>query len=137
MNITTILLYFRIFGGVMVICAIGITIYYRIMFQINENLAIKLNLDLHQDEKRQAKEPHKMCKVNVTYDLRDSGLLEIQNERKSRIREVCEMCRRNRSSEECNHITMDEDEHGRLMYDNLIVDDKHKVRLYSFILLAT
>ena len=79
--------------------------------------------------------PHKLdtgvtdstCEVNPVSSLENSVLNEIQNERKSRIREVCEMCRRNRSSMECNHLTMDEDDNERIMYKNLLVDDKHKV----------
>ena len=65
------------------------------------------------------------CSVDVNYNL--FGLKKIQDERKSRIRNVCDMCRRNRTSMECNHITMDEDYHSKIVYKNLLVNDKHKV----------
>ena len=68
------------------------------------------------------------CKVNPVSSLENSVLNEIQNERKSRIHEVCEMCLRNRSAMECNHLTMDEDEHKANIYTKLIVDEKHKVK---------
>ena len=67
------------------------------------------------------------CRAEVIYRLADSGLKKIQDERKSRLRDVCNMCRRNRTSMECNHVTMDEDYHRRFMYTNLLVNDKHKV----------
>ena len=28
---------------------------------------------------------------------------------------------------ECNHVTMDEDYHSKIVYKNLLVNDKHKV----------
>ena len=67
------------------------------------------------------------CRVNLVYNLTNTGLDVIQKERKKRIHKVCEMCRNNRSSMECNHITFDEDYHTTLMYKNLLVDDKNKV----------
>ena len=72
--------------------------------------------------------PLKGCKVYIN-NLIESRLSKIQNERKSRIREVCEMCRRNRSSMECNHLTMDEDYHNATIYKKLFVDDKHRVSI--------
>ena len=74
-----------------------------------------------------------VCKVDVINSLVVSGLKAIQNERKSRMREVCEMCRRNRSAMECNHLTMDEDAHKRIMYKHFYVNDKHKVSNYTFL----
>ena len=44
------------------------------------------------------------CTVSIIYNLSSSGLKEVQNERKSRIKEVCDTCRRNRVSTECNHV---------------------------------
>ena len=67
------------------------------------------------------------CKIDVLHNLNNSPLKKVQNERKSRIRDVCNMCQRNRTSMECNHVTMDEDYHKKIIYENLIVDDKHKV----------
>ena len=67
------------------------------------------------------------CRVEAIYGFADSGLKKIQDERKSRLRDVCNMCRRNRTSMECNHVTMDEDYHRRFVYTNLLVNDKHKV----------
>ena len=67
------------------------------------------------------------CNVKLTRYLNGSGLEKIQQERKSRIKQVCDKCRRNRTSMECNHLTMDEDHHNEIMYDNFIVDDKHEV----------
>ena len=72
--------------------------------------------------------PLRGCQVDIN-NLLDSGLHKIQNERKSRIREVCEMCRRNGSSMECRHLTMDEDYHNASIYNKLFVDDKHKVSI--------
>ena len=69
-------------------------------------------------------ELNRPCKVDNSVN---SALKKIQNERKSRIRDVCDMCRRNRTSMECNHVTMDEDSPRKVVYKNLIVDDKHKV----------
>ena len=72
------------------------------------------------------------CDVQLITNLVESKLWEIQNERKSRIREVCEMCRRNRSSMECNHLTMDEDhleDHKSNIYNKFYVSDKHKVSI--------
>ena len=54
------------------------------------------------------------CQVDVVNNLTTSGLNKIQNERKSRIRNVCDMCRRNRTSMECNHVTLDEDYHTKI-----------------------
>ena len=67
------------------------------------------------------------CRVNIVDNLTTSGLNAIQNERKSRIKDVCEQCRRNRTSMECNHITLNEDEHDNFMYHNILVDDMHQV----------
>ena len=73
------------------------------------------------------------CAVRIIYNLSGSGLKEVQDERKSRIRDVCDICRRNRVSMECNHVTLDEDYHrGREdFYGNLVVNDKHKVGSFS------
>ena len=68
------------------------------------------------------------CRVDVIYRLTDSGLKKIQDERKSRLRDICNMCCRNRMSMECNHVTTDEDYHRRFVYTNLLVNDKHKVQ---------
>ena len=68
------------------------------------------------------------CRVEVIYRLADSELKKIQDDRKSRLRDVCIMCRRNRTSTECNHVTTDEDYHRRFWYTNLLVNDKHKVQ---------
>ena len=67
------------------------------------------------------------CNVDAIYSLAESGLKKIQDERKSRLRNVCNMCSKNRTSMECNHVTMDEDFHRRFVYTNLLVNDKHKV----------
>ena len=72
------------------------------------------------------------CVVRIIYNLSSSGLKEVQNERKSRIRDVCDMCRRNRTSIECNHVVLDEDYRDREdFYGNLVVNDKHKVGSFS------
>ena len=73
------------------------------------------------------------CAVRIIYNLSSSGLKVIQNERKSRIRDVCDMCRRNRTSIECNHVVRDEDYHRDRedFYGNLVVNDKHKVGSFS------
>ena len=70
------------------------------------------------------------CKIDVVDNLTTSGLKKIQNERKSRIRNVCDMCRRNRTSMECNHVTLDEEQHDNSMYHNLLVDEIHQVRVF-------
>ena len=73
------------------------------------------------------------CSEDVNYNL--SGLKKIQDERKSRIRNVCEECRRNRTSMECSHVTMDKDYHSKIVYKNLLVNDKHKVsKAMAFVL---
>ena len=76
-----------------------------------------------------------MCKVQMVSDLEKSGLKDIQDERKFRIKKVCEMCRRhgNSSSNECYHLALNGDhrryaDYRRKFYNNLLVDDKHKVR---------
>ena len=61
------------------------------------------------------------CNVKLIRYLNGSGLEKIQQERKSRIKQVCDKCHRNRTSMECDHLTMDEDHHNEIMYDNLIV----------------
>ena len=70
------------------------------------------------------------CRVRIIYNLNSSGLLKIQNERKSRVREVCDMCRRNKTSMECDHVAEKIDYlHVRPeMYSHLLVNDKHKVK---------
>ena len=73
------------------------------------------------------RETNSTCEVDVVYNLTTSGLKKIQNERKSRIRDVCEKCRSHRSWMECNHVALDKDKHNNIMYENLIVDDVHKV----------
>ena len=70
------------------------------------------------------------CKVENVDNLTSSGLKKIQDQRKSRIRDICDMCRRNRTSMECNHVTLDEDEHNNLMYRNLLVDEMHQVSVF-------
>ena len=72
------------------------------------------------------------CKVGVVENLTSSGLRKIQKERKSRIKDVCDVCRRNRTSMECNHVTLDDDEHYTLMYYDLLVDEMHKVCGFFF-----
>ena len=67
------------------------------------------------------------CQVDVVSNLTGSGLKRIQKERKSRIKDVCDMCRMNRTSMECNHVTLDEDYHNNNMYDSILVDDIHEV----------
>ena len=69
------------------------------------------------------------CRVRIIYNLNTSGLKEIQDERKSRIKDVCGMCRRNRSSVGCTHVAPDTEYHRsfQTFYANLLVDDKHKV----------
>ena len=51
------------------------------------------------------------CRMEVVYSLADSGLKKTQDERKSRLTNVCNVCRRNRTSMECNHVTTNEDYH--------------------------
>ena len=75
------------------------------------------------------------CNVHVVSDISNSGLEKIQKERKSRIKKVCDMCRKNRSSMECNHVTMGGDYRGKIMYQNLIADEKHKVVLFYIVTL--
>ena len=73
------------------------------------------------------------CSVDLKYNL--YCWKKIQDERKSRIRNVCDMCRRNRTSMECNHVTMDEDYRSKIVYKNLLVNDKHKVsKAMAFVL---
>ena len=69
------------------------------------------------------------CRLHIIYNLSSSGLKEVQDERKSRIKDVCDMCRRNKSSAECTHVAPDTDYRRNLQifYGNLLVDDKHKV----------
>ena len=71
------------------------------------------------------------CRVRIIYNLNSSGLKEIQDERKSRIKDVCGMCRRNRSFVGCNHVALDKDYQDRQdFYGNLVANDKHKVRTF-------
>ena len=59
----------------------------------------------------------------------NSDLEEVQEQRKERIRKVCAMCKNKRSSSgECNHVTPEDDHHGKYMYEKLLVDEKHKVK---------
>ena len=73
--------------------------------------------------------PLQRCKTDIINNLVESSLWEIQKERKSRIREVCEMCRRNGSAMECNHLTMNGNYHSTKIYNKIFVDDKHKVSI--------
>ena len=68
------------------------------------------------------------CREGLVYNLKESRLDKIQKERKSTVKEVCKMCRRNGSSTECNHVSLDEDSHFPGMYENFYVDEKHKVK---------
>ena len=70
------------------------------------------------------------CRVSIIYNLNNTRLKVIQEERKSKIKEVCDMCRTNRTSMECNHVALDADYHRDppVMYNFLLVNDKHKVR---------
>ena len=68
------------------------------------------------------------CRESLTYNLKESGLDKIQKQRKSTVKEVCKMCKRNKSSEECSHVSLQDDSHFPEMYENLIVDEKHKVK---------
>ena len=70
------------------------------------------------------------CKVRIIYNLNSTRLKVIQDERKSKIKEVSDMCSRNRTPVECNHVTLDADYHRDppAMYNFLLVNDKHKVR---------
>ena len=72
------------------------------------------------------------CKIQVIYNLSNSNLKQFQDERKSRIKEVCDMCRRNRSFVGCDHVAERVDyRHVRPdLYNHLLVNDKHKVRDY-------
>ena len=67
------------------------------------------------------------CKVDIVNNLTTSGLKKIQDERKSQVKKVCDICRRKRTSIDCNHITLNEDYHNNIMYDGILVDDMHKV----------
>ena len=75
-----------------------------------------------------------ICAVQIVYDLNSSCLKDMQQERKFRIKKVCEMCHHdNMSSMDCNHLTLNEDyrlykDYARKFYNTLLVDDKHKVR---------
>ena len=73
------------------------------------------------------------CAVRIIDNLSSSGLKEIQDERKSHVKKVCDMCQRNRTSIECNHVVLDEDYHRDRedFYGNLVVNDKHKVGSFS------
>ena len=69
------------------------------------------------------------CRVRIIYNLNSSGLKEVQDERESRIKDVCDMCRRNGSCVGCNHVALDKDYQDRQdFYGNLVVDEKHKVK---------
>ena len=57
---------------------------------------------------------------------------DTQDGRKLRISRVCEMCKHNRSTMDCNHVTLDTDFHGNYMYSNMLVDERHKVNLFMF-----
>ena len=69
------------------------------------------------------------CNLELISNLTGTDLEKIQNERKATINEVCNMCSKyiNRSSMECNHVSLDGDKHSNLIYMNLLVDDNHKV----------
>ena len=54
------------------------------------------------------------CRVRIIYNLNSTDLKAIQDERKSKIKEVCDMCSRNRTPVDCNHVL-----------------EKHKVRDWS------
>ena len=85
------------------------------------------------------------CRVRIIDNLNSTDLKVIQDERKSRIKEVCDMCSRNRTPVECNHVTLDTDYHrdppvmynflhlhrDPSVYNHLLVNDKHKVRDWS------
>ena len=82
---------------------------------------------------------NRVKKLEANYDIlpinKTSSSARIQDERLSRIRDVCEICEKNRVTEECNHVTMDSDYHLKYMYSNILVDEKHKVNgLYSLYL---
>ena len=70
------------------------------------------------------------CRVRIIYNLNNTRLKVIQDERKSKIKEVCDMCRTNRTSVECNSVALNEDYYRDppVMYNFLLVNDKHKVR---------
>ena len=51
--------------------------------------------------------------AEVVYNLtNDSKLDRMNQKRKSRIRDVCEMCKRTRWSMECNHVALDSGDRG-------------------------
>ena len=75
--------------------------------------------DFHSEESK--------CDFKLVYNLNDTNLRKIQKERKRTMNKVCKMCRKDRFSMECNHVTQNEDKHSYLIYKNLLVDDKHKV----------
>ena len=70
------------------------------------------------------------CRVRIIYNLNSTDLKAIQDDKKSRIKEVCDMCRTNRTSLECNHVALDADYNRdpSVIYNFLLVNDKHKVR---------
>ena len=106
------------------VAAFGISVFTGLIDPATRDSSIlsRATVKLNADDNR-------TCKLDVIHNLANSGLNKIQDERKSMIRNACEMCRRNRTSMECNHVTLDEDFPRKIVYKNLLVDDKHKVPL--------
>ena len=75
------------------------------------------------------------CSSHLIRNLTGTDLKKIQNERKETINQVCNMCR-HKSSMECNHASLDGDNHDKLMYRNLLVDDKHQVCTFRILSVA-
>ena len=123
------------------LCIVAILIIFRLtaVNRLTDVYSLNIgNLILGQSEEdgnlpNSSSPGKKQCKVDILYDLTISGLRKIQDERKSRIKEVCDMCHRNRTSMECKHVTLDEDYHKEIFYRNLIVDDKHKVYINLYV----
>ena len=115
----------KIYFGSLFSIGVLITFVIIVIYQLQDSFLPKTilhNVASHQFYIRDRK-----CNVKIIRYLNGSGLKNIQDDRKSRIRNVCDMCRANRTSVECNHLTTDEDYHNEIMYENLIVDDKHEV----------
>ena len=70
------------------------------------------------------------CNNNVVPKWTELERRTTQDERKTKINEVCEMCRRNQSSMECHHVAMGPK--GK-MYGQFLVNEKHKVDIHLFL----
>ena len=121
----------RLQKNVVIVVVVFLAVMFVVDQSVNHQVEEKKTTQLSPRRKKPIvhSRPHKSeCRESLTYNLKESGLDKIQKERKSTVKEVCKMCTRNKSSEECSHVSLQDDSHFPEMYKNLIVDEKHKVK---------